>query len=79
MRRKLNKPALAMTLCVALIFVSCSSEPDLVMPNPGFGILALGVEIGGITHSLPSANTSGRIPTMPFTNQLIFPTAPQGP
>src|SRR3989440_2010304 len=77
MKRKLVVLVAAAIICLA-IFASCSQEPDLVAPNPGFGIIILGVDNRGIVHTLFFSHSTGNLMVTPFTNQPIIPSGSTG-
>jgi hypothetical protein len=80
MKRKKTALVAAIVMYVAVI-ASCSSEPDLVAPNPGFGIVTIGVDSNGLTHFLGGARTTGflfRLPSPPFSGQPIIPAGATG-
>lgn len=68
---------LAIAFCFTLI-ISCSSEPELVMPNPGFGIISTGQESIGVDHFIPYAQTQGQVATLLFTGQPLIPAGATG-
>lgn len=74
----LTKSALAAVICLALFSDSCDDEPELTVPNPGFGIISKGQLLNGLHVTLPGAVTRGRIPRTPITNQLIYPNGATG-
>jgi len=80
MKRKKTLLFAAAAMCVAII-ASCSSEPDLVAPNPGFGIVVLGIDSNGLDHKLPGARMTGhlaRLPSPPFSGVPIVPAGATG-
>jgi hypothetical protein len=77
MKRKLIVLVSAAIISIA-IFASCSQEPDLVAPSPGFGIITLGVDGRGIVTLLSFSHSTGNLMNSPFTNQPIVPAGATG-
>jgi hypothetical protein len=67
----------AAAFCIAII-LSCSSEPELVMPTTGFGILSTGKDSTGYDYFIPGARTEGHLAPQPFTGQVIIPAGATG-
>jgi hypothetical protein len=80
MKRKHTALFAAAVICVVLI-ASCTSEMMLVAPNPGFGLVTIGLDSNGIVHPLVGARTTGHLfslPDPPFSGQPIIPAGATG-
>jgi hypothetical protein len=64
-------------LCIALI-ASCVAEQELVMPNPGFGIISTGQDQNGFDRFIPFANTKGNLFGGFATGNIIIPSGATG-
>ncbi len=77
MKRKQMTRIVAPALGAAII-AACVAEPELVLPDPGFGIISTGQTRYGMDRFLPYARTTGRLANTLITGEVIIPSGATG-